>query len=80
VQFVGLVMWTLGLAVLWAEGVQRPLIDRVRGAQTTQPEAQTGFRLMFARRPRVVGRTTAAASSAKLAPDTEALADRPGTL
>jgi peptidoglycan/LPS O-acetylase OafA/YrhL len=36
-QLVGLVAWTLGLSVLWAEGLQRPLIGRLRRGQATQP-------------------------------------------
>jgi peptidoglycan/LPS O-acetylase OafA/YrhL len=36
-QLVGLVIWTIGLSMFWAEWVQRPLIERFRSGHVTAP-------------------------------------------
>jgi peptidoglycan/LPS O-acetylase OafA/YrhL len=41
-QLLGLVAWTVGLSVLWAEGVQRPLNAWLRKGRTPRPDEQLG--------------------------------------
>jgi peptidoglycan/LPS O-acetylase OafA/YrhL len=39
-QFVGLIAWTLGLSMLWAEVIQRPMIKRLRRGRAAQSDGQ----------------------------------------
>jgi peptidoglycan/LPS O-acetylase OafA/YrhL len=74
-QFVGLVLWTFGLSVFWAEAVQRSLVERFRQIQTPQPGQPTSLRLTRVLRPRDVVRAKIAASATPLADGTRTLPD-----
>jgi peptidoglycan/LPS O-acetylase OafA/YrhL len=52
-HLLGMVGWTIGLSVLWAEAVQRPIIERLRRAAPKRLHPGRGFR----------GRLDAASSS-----------------
>ena len=52
IQLVGLVIWTLGLSMFWAEWVQRPMIERFRSGHVTPPaEPLTGRTALQAASP-----------------------------